>query len=111
VLALILPTGARRWLPDMWGRDASMDDQSARKPRKVRRDPSAEPDAGPGAAGSGFAASDKAQNAEIVFDPDLEPEDPAVEVGDQIDRIEGHSRPTRSPSQHESPPPPDTPPA
>jgi hypothetical protein len=90
-----------------------MEDKSARKPRGGRRDPSAPPDAAgaAGGIGSGLAASAKAENAEIVFDPDREPEDPAREVGDRIDALEGHSRQTTSPSQHESPPPPDTPPA
>ena len=102
----------KRWLPDVWGRDASMDDQSAREPQEDRPDPTAEPDAGavPGSSGSGLAASEKAQNAETVLDPDREPEDPAGEVRDQIDRLESHSRQTTSPAHHESPPPPDTPP-
>jgi hypothetical protein len=58
-----------------------------------------------------LAASEKAQNAETVLDPDREPEDPAAEIGDQVDRLEGHSRQATSPAQHESPPPPDIPPA
>jgi hypothetical protein len=97
----------------VWGRDASMDDQSPRKPREDRPDPTVESDAGAasGGSGSGLAASEKAQNAETVLDPDREPEDPAVEIADQIDRLEGHSRQTTSPTHHESPPPPDTPPA
>jgi len=90
-----------------------MGDQSAREPREDRPDPTAEPDVGaaPGGSGSGLAASEKAENAETVLDPDREPEDPAAEIGDQIDRLEGHSRQTTSPAHHESPPPPDTPPA
>ena len=89
-----------------------MDDQSAREPREDQPDPT-EPDVGaaPGGSGSGLAASEKAQNAETVLDPDREPEDPAAEIGDQIDRLERHSRQTTSPAHHESPPPPDTPPA
>ena len=87
-----------------------MDDQSARESREDRPDPT-EPDAGavPGGSGSGLAASKKAQNAETVLDPDREPEDPAAEIGDQIDRLERHSRRTISPAPPESPPP-DTPP-
>jgi hypothetical protein len=87
-------------------------DQAERKPRDDPPEPTAEPDAGaaPGASGSGLAASEKAQNAETVLDPDSEPEDPAG-VGDQIDRLERHSRQTTSPAHHESPPQPDTPPA
>jgi hypothetical protein len=87
-----------------------MDDQSARESREDRPDPTAEPDAGvaPGGSGSGLAASEKAQNAETVLDPDREPEDPAAEIGDQIDRLERHSRQPTSPAHHESP---DTPPA
>jgi hypothetical protein len=46
-----------------------------------------------------------------VLDPDREPEDRAAEIGDQIDRLERHSRQRTSPAHHESPPPPDTPPA
>ena len=90
-----------------------MDDQSEREAREDPPDPTAEPDAGaaPGGSGSELAASDKAQNAETVLDPDREPEDPAADVGDQIDRLEGHNRQTTSPAHHESPPPPDTPPA
>jgi hypothetical protein len=97
-------------LPDVWGRDGSMDDQSARESREDRPDPTAEPDAGaaPGGSGSGLAASEKAQNAETVLDPDREPEDPAAEIGDQIDRLERHSRQPTSPAHDESP---DTPPA
>jgi hypothetical protein len=89
-----------------------MEDKSARKPREHRPDRAVASDAGAASDGSGsaLAASDKAQNAEIVLDPDREPEDPAREVGDQIDRLEGHGRQTTSRSQHESPPP-DTPPA
>lgn len=90
-----------------------MDDESAREPRDDRPDHvAADPDAGAtdGAAGSGLAASEKAQNAETVLDPDRESDDPAVEVGDQVDRLEGHSRQTTSPANHESPSPPDTPP-
>jgi hypothetical protein len=88
-----------------------MEDKSARKPREHRPDPAVESDAGAASDGTGsaLAASDKAQNAEIVLDPDREPEDPAREAGDQVDRLEGHGRQTTSPS-HESPPPPDTPP-
>lgn len=106
-------TGAKRWRPDVWGSDGGMDDQSEREAREDRPDATAEPDAGaaPGGSGSGLAASDKAQNAETVLDPDREPEDPAADVGDQIDRLEGHNRQTTSPAHHESPPPPDTPPA
>jgi hypothetical protein len=90
-----------------------MDDQSARESREDRPDPTAEPDSGavPGGSGSGLAASKKAQNAETVLDPDRESEDPAAEIADQIDRLEGHSRQTTSPAHPESPPPPDTPPA
>jgi hypothetical protein len=89
-----------------------MDDQSARESREDRPDPTVESDSGAasGGTGSGLAASEKAQNAETVLDPDREPEDTAAELGDQIDRLEGHSRQTTSPAHHESPPP-DTPPA
>jgi hypothetical protein len=82
------------WLPDVWGRDGSLDDQSARESREDRPDPTAEQDSGavPGGSGSGLAASKKAQNAETVLDPDRESEDPAAEIGDEIDRLEGHSR-------------------
>jgi hypothetical protein len=90
-----------------------MDDQSARESREDRPAPTAEPDSGavPGGSGSGLAASKKAQNAETVLDPDRESDDPAAEIADQIDRLEGHSRQTTSPAHPESPPPPDTPPA
>jgi hypothetical protein len=57
-----------------------------------------------------LAASEKAQNAETVLDPDSQPEDPAAEIGDQIDRLERHSRQTSSAAHPESPPPPDAPP-
>jgi hypothetical protein len=81
--ALPLPTRAERWLPDVWGRDGGMDDQSARESREDRPGPTAEPDSGaaPGGSGSGLAASEKAQNAETVLDPDSQPEDPATEIG------------------------------
>jgi hypothetical protein len=89
-----------------------MADQPVRESREDRLDPTAEPDVGavPGGSGSGLAASDKAQNGETVLDPDRESEDPAAEMGDQIDRLERHSRRTISPAHPESPPPPDTPP-
>jgi hypothetical protein len=108
---LPLPTGAKCWLRDVWGRDGSMDDQSARESREDRPDPTAEPDSGavPGGSGSGLAASDNAQNGETVLDPDRESEDPAAEIGDEIDRLEGHSRQPTS-SAHPESPPPDTPP-
>jgi hypothetical protein len=88
-----------------------MDDQSAREPREDRPDPT-EPDSGaaPGGSGSGLAASEKAQNAETVLDPDCEPEETAAELADQIDRLEGHSRQTISRAHPESPPPHDSPP-
>lgn len=89
-----------------------MGDKSAREPRD-RPDLAAagpDPDAADGGAGSGLAASEKAQNAETVLDPDREPEEPAVEVGDQVDRLEGHNRQATSPGHHESPPRPETPP-
>jgi hypothetical protein len=88
-----------------------MDDQSARESREDRPDPTVESDSGAasGGTGSGLAASEKAQNAETVLDPDREPEDTAAELGDQIDRLESRSRQTTSP-HHESPPP-DAPPA
>jgi hypothetical protein len=87
-----------------------MDDQSARESREDRPDPTAEPDSGavPGGSGSGLAASEKAQNSETVLDPDREPEDPAAEIGDQIDRLEGHSRRPTAPTYPEYPAPPDT---
>jgi hypothetical protein len=90
-----------------------MDDKAARESRENRPDPTAESDAGAtsGGTGSGLAASQKAQNAEAVLDPDREPEDVVGELGEQIDRLEGHSRQATSPAHHESPPPPDTPPA
>jgi hypothetical protein len=64
-----------------------------------------------GASGSGLSATDKAQNAETVLDPDREPEDPAEELVDQIEHLERHSRPPTSPANQETPPSPDTPPA
>ena len=90
-----------------------MGDQSEREPQEDRPDTTAEPDAGaaPGGSGSGLAASEKAPNAETVLDPNHEPENPAAEIRDQIDRLEGHNRQTTSPAHHESPPRPDTPPA
>jgi hypothetical protein len=71
-----------------------MDDKAARESREDRPDPTAESDAGAasGGTGSGLAASQKAQNAETVLDPDREPEDVVGELGEQIDRLEGHSR-------------------
>jgi hypothetical protein len=89
-----------------------MGDPSAREPREDRPDSTDKPDAGaaPGGSVSGMAASDKAENAETVLDPDREPNDPAAEVDDQIDRLERHNRQTTSPAHQESPPP-DTPPA
>jgi hypothetical protein len=54
-----------------------------------------------------LSASEKAQNAETVLDPDREPEDPADELVDQIEQLERHSRPP--PGHQESPPSPDTP--
>jgi hypothetical protein len=90
-----------------------MDDNPAREPREDRPDRRVESDAGAASGGTGseLAASQKAQNAETVLDPDQEPEDLVGELGDQIDRLEGHSRQTTSPAHHEPPPAPDTPPA
>ena len=90
-----------------------MDEKSARESREDRPDPTVESDAGAGSGGtgSGLAASQKAQNAETGLDPDREPKEVVGELGEQIDRLEGHSRQATSPAHHESPPPPDTPPS
>jgi hypothetical protein len=91
----------KRWLTGWPGSEPGMGDQRERETPDDR-----EPRAGAGASGSGLSASDKAQNAETVLDPDREPEDPADELVDQIEQLERHSRP---PAQQESPPSPDTP--
>jgi hypothetical protein len=57
-----------------------------------------------------LSASDKAQNAETVLDPDQEPEEPTPELVDQIERLERQSGPA-TPADQESPPAADNPPA
>jgi hypothetical protein len=67
-----------------------MDDRDRDRP-----DPTAEPDAGPAAGGrSSAAASEKAENAEVVLDADLEDEDPARDARAEVDRLEEHNRST-----------------
>lgn len=79
-----------------------MDDQ---QPRDDEPDPRTEPDAGPASGGrrSTLEASDKAQNAETVLDPDSEPEEPERAARDQVERIERHSRDRPSPDPEGSP--------
>jgi hypothetical protein len=67
-----------------------MDDRDRDRP-----DPKAEPDAGPAAGGtSSAAASDKAENAEVVLDADLEHEEPGQDARAEVDRLEEHNRST-----------------
>ncbi|HEX6425660.1 MAG TPA: hypothetical protein VFZ79_19380 [Acidimicrobiales bacterium] len=79
-----------------------MDDQ---QPRDDEPDPRTEPDAGPAEGGrrSALAASDTADNAETVLDPDREPDEPEIEVRDQVERIERHSRDRPAPDPEGSP--------
>jgi hypothetical protein len=56
-----------------------------------------------------LSASDEAQNAEIVLDPDQELEEPTDEPVDQIDRLERHGRPPTPSADQGSPPAPDIP--
>ena len=62
-----------------------------------RPDPTAEPDAGPAeGARSAAGASDKAQNAEVVLDPDTADEEPERTAADEVERLESHNRSTFS---------------
>ena len=65
-----------------------MDDRDRDRP-----DPKSEPDGGPAAGGtSSAAASEKAENAEVVLDADLEHEEPGRDAGAEVDRLENHNR-------------------
>lgn len=62
--------------------------------RDTSPDPANEPDAGP-AAGAGPdepSSGAKAQNAEVVPDPDAEPGEPEPAAAEQVDRLERHNR-------------------
>lgn len=57
-------------------------------------DPTAEPESGAaaGSAGRDESPVEKADNAEMVMDPDAADEEPEQGARDQVERLEGHTR-------------------